>query len=74
MSEWISVKDRLPKRGIGRYIVYVENIANYRPIPDNTIVADWYFCDWSFPFSEYNRVTHWMPLPQKPESEDDTDV
>lgn len=67
-NPWISVKDKLPEEN-GRYLVYVENIANYHHLPQNTILADWFFKSWNFTGWEYNKVTHWMPLPKNPESE-----
>lgn len=61
--EWISVKDRLPDEG--------ENVLTYgaRPFYDVFYVnrlIDKKNGEWL-----YDGVTHWMPLPQKPESEDD---
>ena len=67
MNEWISVENKLPEKNTcGRYLVYVENIANYRPLLDNVILAVWCFNNWIYDGWEYNRVTHWMPLPSKP--------
>lgn len=60
--EWISVKDRLPDEG--------ENVLTYgaRPFYDvfyiNRLI-DKKNGEWL-----YDGVTHWMPLPEKPESED----
>lgn len=68
-DRWIAVDDRLPEE-TGRYLVYVENIANYHHLPQNTILADWFFKSWNFTGWEYNKVTHWMPLPKKPKIEE----
>jgi hypothetical protein len=62
---WISVKDRLPDEG--------ENVLTYgaRPFYDVFYVnrlIDKKNGEWL-----YDGVTHWMPLPQKPESEDDAE-
>lgn len=63
--EWISVKDRLPDEG--------ENVLTYgaRPFYDVFYVnrlIDKKNGEWL-----YDGVTHWMPLPEKPESEDDAE-
>jgi hypothetical protein len=64
MSKWISVKDRLPNED--------ENVLTYSSNPfyetfyiNRLIGKD----EWL-----YDGVTHWMPLPEPPESEDDEDV
>jgi hypothetical protein len=50
MSEWISVKDRLPE--IGKQVLVIGELG----ISIRTRLAD---CDmW--------KATHWMPLPQMP--------
>jgi len=64
MTEWISVKDRLPEKN---------EIVGY--VFDGTIRFDVYypgFCgsfesvnDFGFFVSEKN-ITHWMPLPELP--------
>ncbi len=64
MSEWISVKDRLPKEGIriltlGKYgeikdralIAFKSGIMLF--IPDGLLIG--------------KDITHWMPLPEPPE-------
>lgn len=75
MSEWISVKDRLPET-YGDYIVvacdegcpYGEGIW-YSTV---VVVADYYDGCWTWEqgSTEYDLsglVTHWMPLPKPPE-------
>ena len=68
MSEWISVKDRLPEFG--------ENVLTYSPeekvspkycnayIGEN---GEW--IERSFFERPLGKVTHWMPLPEPPEVE-----
>ena len=67
MSEWISVKDRLPLKHIG-VIVWVEAGSWGKGFLD----ADgrWRSFDTSFSLETYiPMVTHWMPLPEPPEVE-----
>lgn len=65
MTQWISVKERLPELD-GPYLVYWwatnDRVHNYR-------VADWFASDWYInntgPYR--NLCTHWLPLPPPPE-------
>jgi hypothetical protein len=63
MSEWISVKDRLPMVG---QLVLVSD-ANV-PIHDRAVFVAFYFHEtqewWAFDKSF--PVTHWTPLPEPP--------
>ena len=69
MSEWISVKDRLPKES------YYEKILAYGiPMCDgHEEIYQIQFCTYEnglFLFGEYDCVlnaSHWMPLPPRPE-------
>jgi hypothetical protein len=75
ISAWVSVKDRLPKCG-ELVLIYVANLNKGKGAYtfDKCRKVDGKK-DWEF----YNRhnanfdVTHWMPLPQKPESEDNAE-
>jgi len=62
MSEWISVKDRLPKN--------FEPVIVCRRGKDGTIVEQG-FKDagswWKVYGTRTKNVTHWMPLPEPPE-------
>ena len=75
MSEWISVKDKLPKAD-GVYIVYVQDEnspASEGVWYDNVVVvAEYAFGEWTWrensnDFDITDIVTHWMPLPEPPE-------
>lgn len=59
MSDWISVKDRMPDTGISVLVFAYDNqmwVAYWVP--------DW----WSDYFdNEVHCVTHWQPLPEPPE-------
>lgn len=65
-NEWIGVEDKLP--GVtGKYIACVKDNRGARW----TICADWSveMKSWFGEFGEIkNKVTHWMPLPEPPES------
>ena len=60
---WISVKDRLPDKK-GDYLIYNT---------DGIVWPYWYDGDGWYDTLGYltQRVTHWMPLPEPPEVEDD---
>lgn len=73
IDKWISVKDRLPDE---------EQKVLCFTCDEEIVVAD--FSHFSYDFGELGEwhywgirppefVTHWMPLPQKPESEDDAE-
>lgn len=69
MSEWISVKDRMPEN---------QNDVIVCDVHGN-IFAAYYFphiYGWQYAFTaepcKY-EITHWRPLPQPPESEDDAE-
>ena len=62
MSEWISVKDRLPEKS-GMYIIY-----NPKWHFENRVFASYFH---SLPSMwTYSGVTHWMPLPERPKEEE----
>lgn len=58
MSEWISVKDKLPANG--NKVLYYD--ANYKKIDCSLYDYDC-FMETSRAF---HNVTHWMPLPEPP--------
>ena len=59
MSNWISVKDRLPENG-DRVLTYnsFDGICTGRHLGDGR---------WRVKTSYPDPVTHWMPLPEPPE-------
>jgi hypothetical protein len=62
---WISVKDRMPEEGV--------DVLVYGYIYLNRKGADVDFVEresGNFFYYDEGEVTHWRPLPQKPESED----
>ena len=72
MSEWISVKDRLPDK-VGYYLVtyntFEYGLANVRRYavmhcnPLENMVRRGFSCDAG------TAVTHWVPLPEQPKEE-----
>jgi len=60
MSEWISVKDRLPDV-TGDYTVY-----NPRSVYMTIYTATWFNGEWN---NSNGFITHWMPLPAPPKGE-----
>ncbi len=61
MSEWISVKDRVPEEG--------ERVLVYNPTCSEKHRVDIeYRFDRNFWESDgvYSYITHWMPLPEPP--------
>lgn len=74
MTEWISVKDRLPEP-YQRAIVWVEcDKCRKKEFHYHNCLATgyeihavnlmtWVDNDWNY---RYSNVTHWMPLPDKP--------
>lgn len=73
MSEWISVKERLPEEGVS--VICLDNgNPNYIPANDDIYVAAWCSRLGSFTdeymgdhdFLGKRSPTHWMPLPAPP--------
>lgn len=66
MSEWISVKDRLPEPGTEkRYLCYGKQVFGDGP--------DWFaakflegLSGWSIPGISGLTITHWMSMPEPP--------
>lgn len=66
--EWISVKDRLPELYMDVLVFAKGGIIDVDCLEHIMSWGEDGFCKYGY------NVTHWMPLPQKPESEDDEDV
>lgn len=58
--EWIKVINKLPENE-GEYIVYGEGLISTLDF----IEGKWY-SDLYGEFVDQNKITHWMPLPEKP--------
>lgn len=67
MSEWISVKDRLPNYG-DDCLIYINKEIHF---------AHYWQDDFYQPYTSYNsryikkNITHYMPLPKPPEDTND---
>lgn len=64
MSEWISVKDRLPE-GYKDVLVCFENSSGYHV--DITFYSD--KLDYGEGWYLTADITHWMPLPEPPKED-----
>ena len=65
MSEWISVEDKLPDKP-GVYKVK----GRRGSIGAHSVVERTHFNGQSWAsFFDWDKVTHWMPLPEPPEAE-----
>ena len=85
MAEWISVKERLPKKhgeylcyctdGFGRCVSIYSFAKNLSKVDDYYFEgikrAGWYSYDSELGYIEMDDVTHWMPLPDAPQKEGD---
>lgn len=67
MSEWISVKDRLPEQG-KRYLVNRYDGVTKTYFTD-ILWHDAHDLWWNRLYSGDYKVTHWMPLPEPPKEE-----
>lgn len=71
MSEWISVKDRLPETA-GEYLV-VYHPCYWDAVREELRVGiDTFRGKTAWAKKKYQRVTHWMPLPESPKEGCDT--
>lgn len=64
-SNWISVKDRLPELYMDVLVFAKGGIIDVDCLEHIMSWGEEGFCKYGY------NVTHWMPLPQMPESEDD---
>lgn len=73
VPEWVSVEDRLPERckldnPIPIYVSYYGYCSEAYYSDEGEFMRKW---DGRFYYSKIWGVTHWMPLPQPPQTEKD---
>ncbi len=73
--EWIKITDRIPNRGKDVLVLVEKEMTNSQPAEMHIRVGRrlsdrgiWIIGD-NFGFN-FGKVTHWMPLPKFPDSED----
>lgn len=77
MSEWISVKDRLPNSENKHIVCLVNNTPILVAVHDATFSLVKGTVSFYFPTRKwikdpyFSDVTHWMPLPKAPEVKDE---
>lgn len=69
MSEWISVKDRLPERGVFVLLSYAKKCRNPTQFAKNTMAVGRYDYGMFLVEGCEVSVTHWMPLPEPPKED-----
>ena len=73
MSEWISVADSLPDSGEPVLVCrdsihepFIGNVVWETPAYEETFKAFWYWDGVHNEGENWDDVTHWMPLPERP--------
>ncbi len=64
IQQWISVKERLPEKGVDVLTVSKNEHESYYMV-DSFVDGDWFLQG----VGKITQVTHWMPLPEPPEGE-----
>ena len=65
MSEWISVEERLPETASEYLVVY--HPCHWDAVSEKVCVGiDTFRGKTAWAKKKYQRVTHWMPLPEPP--------
>jgi hypothetical protein len=64
VSQWVSVKDRLPEEGEEhRVIIFADKRAPFLP---EVLWGYYELKEWHTQWGVYKRITHWMPMPDPP--------
>ena len=87
VQEWISVEDRLPEND-GSYLVTINSFGGRKYIDVRWFAKDgeavdeyelagqenvWYYYDSEWGYISVDSITNWMPLPQLPNVEHETE-
>ena len=73
-AKWVSVEERLPETE-GYYLVWnkeqkkIEIRFFYRLPPNYPVESNPEIREYFGNFTDYKRITHWMPLPEPPKME-----
>jgi len=76
-NEWISVKERLPepKQRILAHTIYgYITITHYNLLDTDGDLIGFFFINSQFASIQSSVITHWMPLPEPPNSDNNTDT
>lgn len=61
---WINIEEKMPENNVP-VLVFVTNSVDYEDITLGCFDEDTWFTE-SESFEDGDKVTHWMPLPEKP--------
>lgn len=76
MSEWISVKDRVPDDYVEVFYIALNENGSKERMTGHRENGRWtHCCLWysTIHLNDEIKVTHWMPLPEPPVMESDKD-
>lgn len=68
MSEWISVKDRLPESAYNTWSEDVIALTEGGDVFKLANIGGYWQRTSAFAMSDSGEVTHWMPLPEPPDA------
>ena len=83
MSEWISVKERLPEKGLpegrvqitvmactkAKKVIIASRVFEFERKFEYNGVTKTYPAHWMWSRGMNSNITHWMPLPEPPKEE-----
>jgi hypothetical protein len=65
VGAWIAVSERLPEQGVPVLAWFKSPVTSMRPYAEVTLLGLWN--TWQHN-NQFDKVTHWTPLPEPPES------
>jgi len=65
--KWVSVEEKLPedRQRVLTYLAELQQILLHTYYEWDTVEASWWIGEHFFAL-KHGRITHWMPLPEKP--------